>query len=236
MHIDVALSPADIALLPQRDLSATTCVVFDVLRATSSMLTALANDAEEIHPAGTIEEALDLRAEMPEALLGGERHGDRIKGFDVGNSPFDYVAARGRTIITTTTNGTVALRAVGHAERVFIGAVLNIDALAEELRWLEPARVLLVCAGTFEEFALEDAFAAGLLVAALGEAERSDSALAALAVAKMYPKPIDALRASRNGRALAAKDRSNEVEWCARISALNVVGAMESSVIRPLPK
>jgi 2-phosphosulfolactate phosphatase len=90
MIVDVALNPAEIALLPQRDLSATTCVVFDVLRATSSMVTALANGASAIHPVRTIEEALALRQRFPDALLGGERHGDPIPGFELGNSPLEY--------------------------------------------------------------------------------------------------------------------------------------------------
>src|SRR5436190_17096535 len=110
MHIDAVLTPADIALLPQRDLSGVTCVVFDVLRATSSMLTGLAHGAAEIHPVCTIEEALALRQRWPDAVLGGERQGDLIPGFDIGNSPLEYRdSVAKRRIITTTTNGTVAL-------------------------------------------------------------------------------------------------------------------------------
>src|SRR6187549_1935392 len=109
MHIDAVLTPADIALLPQRDLAGVTCVVFDVLRATSSMITGLAHGATEIHPVCTIEEALALRQQLPDAVLGGERQGDPIPGFDVGNSPLEYrESMAGRKIITTTTNGTVA--------------------------------------------------------------------------------------------------------------------------------
>ena len=81
MYIDVILSPAEIAsVLPTRDLSGPTCVVFDVLRATSSMVTALAHGATEIYPVRTIEEALALKARMSGALLGGERNGDLIEG------------------------------------------------------------------------------------------------------------------------------------------------------------
>lgn len=234
MKIDVALNPAEIALLPQRDLSATTCVVFDVLRATSSMVTALAHGVGEIHPVCTIEEARALRGRMPAAVLAGERHGDRIEGFDIGNSPFEYRNLAGRTLISTTTNGTVALRAVEHAERVLVGAILNLGALADELRRTAPERVLMVCAGTFEEFALEDACAAGLLVAALASDDLSDSARAALAVTKLYPEPLAALLAARNGRVLVGKGRGDEVEWCARISEFSIVGEMKSAVIRPL--
>ena len=234
MKIDVALNPAEIALLPQRDLSATTCVVFDILRATSSMVTALAHGVGEIHPVRTIEEALALRGRMPAAVLAGERHGDRIDGFDIGNSPFEYRDLAGRTLISTTTNGTVALRAVERAQCVLVGAILNLGALAEELRRAAPERVLMVCAGTFEEFALEDAWAAGLLIAELVSDDLTDSARAALAVTKLYPEPLAALLAARNGRVLASKGRSEEVEWCARLSKFSIVGEMKSAVIRPL--
>ncbi len=234
MTIDVALNPAEVALLPERDLSATTCVVFDILRATSSMVTALAHGVREIHPVCTIDEARALRARMPEAVLAGERHGERIDGFDIGNSPFEYRDLAGRTLISTTTNGTVALRAAERAQRVLVGAILNLGALAEELRRAAPERVLLVCAGTFAEFALEDACAAGLLIAQLASDALTDSARAALAVTKLYPEPLAALLAARNGRVLASKGRGEEVEWCARVSKFSIVGEMKSAVIRPL--
>ena len=234
MKVDVVLNPAEIALLPQRDLSRTTCVVFDVLRATSSMITAVAHGTAAIHPVCTIEEALALRAEMPDAVLGGERYGELIPGFDVGNAPHEYLGFSGRRIITTTTNGTIALRACEKAGRVLVGALLNLDAVALELESHPPSELVLVCAGTFAEFALEDAFAAGLLLRRIGGGEWSDAATAAFAVAQRFSAPIDALRAAKNGRVLAANCRAAEVEWCARLSVFNVVGLMETAVIRPL--
>ena len=198
------------------------------------MITALAGGAREIYPVCTIEDARALKHEMPHALLGGERDGELIHGFDVGNSPFEYRGLTGRTIISTTTNGTVALRACESAETVLVGAMLNLTVLADEIIWREPEELLLVCAGTFEEFALEDACAAGLLIGALAGEELSDSAHAALAVARHFPTPLAALRAARNGRALEANGRGKEVEWCAQVSLFNVVGIMEQSVIRPI--
>ncbi len=236
MLIDVALNPAEIALLPQRDLSATTCVVFDILRATSSMITALEHGATEIHPVRTIEEALAFKARMPLAVLGGERFGDLIPGFDVGNAPHEYTAMSGRTIITTTTNGTLALRACEGARRVLVGALLNLDALAEEVRREGPEHLLLVCAGTFADFALEDGYAAGELIVALEGADLTDAARASLAVARLFSSPLDALMAATNGRVLVEKGRGRDVEWCAQRSVFTVVGQMQSAVIRPLPK
>jgi 2-phosphosulfolactate phosphatase len=234
MIIDVALNPAEIALLPKRDLSNTTCVVFDVLRATSSMLTALAHGAEEIHPVTTLEEAFALKKEVPGARLAGERQGEMPKGFDYGNSPLEFRNAHRAKLIWTTTNGTVALMTCEHAERVLVGALLNIAALHEELQWAEPERVLLVCAGTFEEFALEDAYAAGVLISEFPEAQLTDAARAALGTTKLFPKAIDALRAARNGQALKQKGRDAEVEWCAQVSAYNVAAFMDGPIVRRL--
>jgi 2-phosphosulfolactate phosphatase len=235
MHIDVVLNPAEIAQLPARDLSATTCVVFDVLRATSSMVTALAHGAAEIYPVCTIDEARALHASLPGAVLGGERQGEKIAGFDVGNAPREYTGLTNRRIVTTTTNGTVALRACEHARRVLVGALLNLGAVAAELRASAPPVVLLVCAGTFDSFALEDAYAAGRLIAELPGATLSDAAQAAAALAAQHPDALEALQLARNGRALATAGRGEDVEWCAQVSRYKVMGVMEAAVIRPWP-
>jgi 2-phosphosulfolactate phosphatase len=176
MNVDVVLSPAEFPALAARDLSATTCVVFDVLRATSSMLTALNNGAESIIPVSEISEALALRQKQPDVLLAGERHGLRIRkeltgsvDFDFGNSPRDFSPekVRGKTIAWTTTNGTRALRACAHAEMILLGALVNLRSVADILDQLRPRDLLLVCAGTFEAAAFEDLFAAGALIDSL---------------------------------------------------------------------
>ena len=233
MIIDAALTPADIACLPARDLGATTCIVFDILRATSSMVTALAHGAAEIHPVTTIEEARELRKRMPDAILAGERHGERIDGFDVGNNPFEYTGFAGRRIISTTTNGTVALRACAGAQRVLAGALLNLAAIRDEIGRLNPGALLLVCAGTFETFALEDAIAAGLLAQEFQDADLTDAAQAAVACARSFSTPLEALLASRNGRALAARGWRDQIEWCAQVSRFGAIGAMSGAIIRP---
>jgi 2-phosphosulfolactate phosphatase len=232
MKIDVILSPPEIDLLPQTDLSETTCVVFDVLRATSSMLTALAHGAGEIYPVRTIEEALALREQMPEAVLGGERKGDRILGFDVGNSPLEYRTLKGKSIITTTTNGTIALRACEKAERVLVGALLNIDALVKELAKSAPERLTIICAGTFRELAWEDVIAAGAVCASVPGAVLEDSARVALAAFKRSEHDLmGALKESRNGNALTAASRGVDVQWCAQTSIYDIVGQMQAGII-----
>jgi len=233
MHIDAALSPAEIDLLPQSDLSATVCIVFDVLRATSSILTALAHGTREIRPALTIEEALAVQAQSPDFILAGERFGDCIPGFDLGNSPQEYARPGLERIVTTTTNGTVALRACAAAQAVWVGALLNMQALEERLRGSRPERVMLVCAGTFREPALEDILAAGMLTEAFPQADCSDAAQTARAVYREHRADLPAaLRRAKNGRALIQNGRAHDVEYCAAVSRLPVVGLLSDGIIR----
>src|ERR1700677_987200 len=232
MNIDVILSPPEIDLLPQADLRETTCVVFDVLRATSSMITALAHGVGEIYPVRTIDEALVLKERFPDAVLGGERMGDKIPGFDIGNSPLEYRELVKKRIITTTTNGTIALRACEKAERVLVGALLNIDALVAKLARFTPEKITIVCAGTFRELALEDVIAAGAVCAKLQGAVLNDSTLVALSTFKKYENDLlSALRDSRNGRALTAAKRGVDVQWCAQTSIYDTVGHMKEGII-----
>jgi phosphosulfolactate phosphohydrolase-like enzyme len=232
MFIDAVLHPAEIALLPQRDLSRTTCVVFDVLRATSTMVTGLAHGVAEIYPVKTIEEAQALKERFPAALLAGERHGDPIPGFDLGNSPFEYRDAPGRAIISTTTNGTIGLRACEGAQQVLVAALLNLQAIATALLDQQPENVVIVCSGTFQDLALGDVYAAGRLVQLLGSLEMSDAAKVARAVAACSPNAFPILQQAKNGRVLASNNRAAEVDWCAQESLFPVVGRMEAGVIR----
>src|SRR5579864_4172144 len=142
MIIETILTPAELPALAGRDLSRATCVIFDILRATSTFVTALQNGAREIIPASEISEAVALRQQQPEVLLAGERDGVRILAaqsggvdFDFGNSPREFrpEKVRGKTIISTTTNGTRALRACAGAKLVMASSFLNLAATAKYL-------------------------------------------------------------------------------------------------------
>lgn len=239
--LEVLFTPAEFAALPRRDLLHTTCVVFDVLRATSTMVTALANGAEAIVPAPEIADALAIRRQHPEVLLAGERDGLRITAaqtggvdFDLGNSPREFTVERvkGRTVVMTTTNGTRALRACAHAQRVLIGSLLNLRSLAAWLAANAPPNLLLVCAGTVHEAAYEDALAAGGLCDLLWkryEAGRvADSALMARSLYLRDQADLGAaIRAGRNGqKLLAIPELRDDVAFCARASVVNLVACM----------
>jgi len=236
MKIDVILTPAEIALLAARDLSGSTAVVFDVLRATSTILSALANGAASIRPVATLDEAWALHREFPASLVGGERDGLKVEGFHFGNSPLEYTreAVESREIIQTTTNGTVALRAVARAKCVLIGALLNLDALAAYLRGSKPEHLLLICAGSWSEFSLEDALAAGGLMARLPEAEPTDpGTLVGLVHQRFGLEPYGCLRSSKNGRRLVNIGLGEDVAYCARTSSSALVPEMRGGLILP---
>jgi 2-phosphosulfolactate phosphatase len=173
MNLETILSPLELSALVGRDLRGTACVVFDVLRATSAFITALQNGAVEILPVAEIAEAVALRKANPQFLLAGERDGVRIRAaqsggtdFDVGNSPREFTPERvsGKTIVSSTTNGTRALRACAGAETVLASSFLNLAATANFLRVRDFATVLLICAGTGNAVALEDVLAAGAMI------------------------------------------------------------------------
>lgn len=140
-------------------------VVFDVLRATTTITTALANGCQRIIPVAQVEQARELAAKHPTALLGGERGAVKLPGFALGNSPLEYTSQRvaGKNIILTTTNGTGAIvQAARQAPVVLIGCLLNARAVAKRL--VHYNQVLLLCAGTRGQFSLEDSLAAGWVI------------------------------------------------------------------------
>ena len=237
MSLQTTSTPADFEALAQTDLSGTTCVVLDILRATSSMITALANGAEQILPVATIEEALAAKAEHPEALLCGERDGLRITAaqtggteFDLGNSPREYTAemVAGKTLITTTTNGTRALRACANAEHTLVASFLNLTATAEHLRAAAPENLVLVCSGTYEEAALEDTLAAGALADALWEKydECDDATQTARLLFTSAPVEETILQAKNAQRILSLPDLAEDVPFCLRRDAHSLLAAM----------
>ncbi len=142
-----------------------TAVVLDILRATSTIVTALGNGCRYVIPTAEVEEARALAADNPELLLGGERSALKLPGFHFGNSPLEYTpeAVSGRGLVLTTTNGTGAIKAAAEkAPQVLIGSLLNARATARQL--LTKENILLVCAGTNGQFSLDDVLAAGFII------------------------------------------------------------------------
>jgi 2-phosphosulfolactate phosphatase len=240
LKIETILTPAELPALAQCDLRAIACVVFDVLRATSTFVTALHHGAQAIIPVSEIAEALEIK-KSESILLGGERHGVRISAdgvdFDLGNSPREYTPeiVRGKTIVSTTTNGTRALRACATAQAVLAASFVNLMATADFLKRKNFETILLVCAGTGENTALEDVLAAGALVellAARGDARPSisDSAeIARHAFLQAKPNLSATVCNSENARRLLAiPELRDDVAFCLQRDIFPLVAKMEA--------
>ncbi len=223
-----------------------TAVIIDVLRASSTIITALHNGAARVVPCGTPEEAIRVRSEAAPGtvLLGGERGGVRITGFDLGNSPAEYSSetVAGRAVAFTTTNGTKALLAAASAQSILIGAFLNRRALVERLhREYRPTH--LICAGTDGVITGEDVLFAGAVVSELlqiadgiGDTPRhwlpNDSGVIAMnqwttAMKEKSTSPVPQLelilRETQGGRNLTDLGYDSDIELCSRLDCIATV-------------
>ena len=213
MRVDVAFTPAD-------EASAHTGIVVDVIRATSSIAQALASGYERVLCCAEIEEARALRAELGDAaVVGGERNAVVVEGFDVGASPREFATgAKAQTLVLTTTNGTRAiLAAAARCDVVLLGSLLNLSAVAAAARQAG-GDVAIVCSGFKGSFALDDAYCAGRIVAAIA-GERTDAAVAAATLAAAWPDPLVGL----NARTYGPPGLEADIAYCAQVDYLDVV-------------
>jgi 2-phosphosulfolactate phosphatase len=215
---------AHVAFTPDEAGAAPTGIVIDVIRATTTMCQALASGYERVFCTAEIEDARNLREELGEGVLGGERNAVRIPGFDLGNSPREYLEPVGETLILSTTNGTRAVvTAAQRCERVLVASLLNLAAVVDCARE-EGEDAVVVCAGVQATLALDDAYVAGRIVELLGW-ERTDASEAAARLASTWGGAEEAFRASKSGRNLLenAPALEEDIAFCARESVLEVV-------------
>lgn len=225
MRVDVALSPAE---YPAKAPPARRAVLIDVIRATTSIVVAFERGCAGVIPVRTPEEARRARAGRGDAgaLLCGEQGGVRVPGFDLGNSPSEFLAAplAGRRLILCTSNGTRALASLGGVPELRIGALRNAAAVAAALA-RGTGGVLLACAGKDETFCLEDAVCAGAILHALRAAtdepvEVSDAAGAAeLLFLHHRADLLGMLHRAEWGRRIAAMGLAEDLRLCAELDA-----------------
>jgi 2-phosphosulfolactate phosphatase len=208
--------------------------VVDVLRASSSVVALLECGVPAVIPAASVDQARELRDRLPDRLLCGEVNGLPPPGFDYGNSPAEFAAldARGRPAILATSNGTRVLNALAEAPAVFVGALLNREAVAEALLALArdhgcDATVVCAAAPNGISVALEDALGAGAIAEA---ALRLDTTLqptdaahfaADGFLARRHDLP-QALASALHGKELIAAGFAEDVEYCARLDVSSV--------------
>ena len=205
-----------VAFTPDQAAPAPVGIVVDVLRATSTIAQALASGFRRVLCCAEIDEALALRAELPNSVVGGERQAVKIESFDVGASPREFLEPQAETLILSTTNGTRAiLEAADRCDEVLLGSLLNLNAVAEMGRGQD---VVIVCAGFQGAFALDDAYCAGRIVQLLGS-ERTDAAIGAELVASAFPTAAAGL----NARTYGPPGLEEDIAFCAREDVLDVV-------------
>jgi 2-phosphosulfolactate phosphatase len=216
---DICFSPAQWRTLDTKRLRASACAVIDVIRATSTIVTALDQGASGVLPVAAAGDAFAAKARNPEALLAGERGGRPLPGFDLGNSPEDFTMDRvhQRPVILTTTNGTQALTACRGARAVVAAGLLNLDAAAARLREIGPPWII-VCAGRDGEFGVDDAIVAGAMAEALGR----EHALVSL-YHSVRSDLTAALLGSAAGRELRKAGLEKDVPFCARLNLFSIV-------------
>jgi len=215
MKIDACFSPY---LYPVYKGDDTIVVIIDVLRATSAICAAFEHGVEKIIPVATVEEAQAYKDKG--FLVGAERNGLPLEGFDFGNSPFQYMGdnVKGKTIVLTTTNGTQAIEAAKDAYKVVIGSFLNIESLCS---WLinENKNILLLCSGWKNKFNLEDAVFAGAVTDEISNrSDKFNLGDACLALKYLYQmakkNPNKFLTHSSHKERLAALNLKEDVRCC----------------------
>jgi len=212
--LEIFYLPAQWRALNAKLLHASACAVIDVIRATSTIVTALARGANGVQPVANVAEAQLLKEQNRDVLLAGERGGKPLPGFDLGNSPHEFTTERvkERRIILTTTNGTQALAACHGARAIVTASLLNLDAVAVRLRELGPPW-LIVCAGYEGQFGLDDAIVAG----ALAEALDQDHSLVSL-YHSVRNDLTETLHGSNAGQELLKIGMKNDVPFCAQFN------------------
>jgi 2-phosphosulfolactate phosphatase len=235
-EVHVHLLPA---LVPAGALAGGLAVVIDVLRATTTVVHALAAGCRAVLPCAEVEEARDLAGGMRagRVLLGGERGGAALPGFDLGNSPREYTArlCRGNTLVLTTTNGTRALVRAAEAARVLVAAFVNYSAVCEQLR--QDARpVHIICAGTEGSVSLEDTLLAGALVdylCQLGEVQVNDAARLAWDCFENQGRVLlGALEVSQGGAILRRLGYDEDIRAAAQVDRFALVPELRRDPLR----
>lgn len=241
MRLDVSFNAAQLDELQLRDKNV---VVIDVLRASTTVVVALANGAREIIPVSTIESAVKISGSLfgEVTLRGGERNGKIIEGFNLGNSPAEYAEAtvRGKSIIFCTTNGSVAMARSRYARRLLVGSFVNLSAVVDAMLEDGEDQVLL-CAGKpsgLRSFSIEDAVCAGMMIQKLTQAKRfpielTDASRAAVALYKgLGRSPLKLLKLSDHGQYLAEIGFGADLKLCAAVDSVPVVPLQQGTVIK----
>jgi 2-phosphosulfolactate phosphatase len=219
--------------------------VIDVLRVSTTIAYAHANGCERIVPVESVEAASKLSASLDKTvtLLGGEREGRRIDGFDLGNSPLEYTqdVVEGKNIILSTTNGTRAITKAREADEIIVAAFVNMSPVLEHIGRAGDKPAGILCAGKQGRFALEDAVCAGMMIdrlGAQGEVELDDAGVAARLLYLDHKDDIPGLvRNCEHGKYLESLGFVDDLSACAAVDSLNTLPVVrEGRIDRQKPR
>lgn len=236
MRIDVYFAPTEVG---DRGLVGCVTAVIDVLRATSTIVEAVANGARRIMPASDMDDAMRLAQTFgrSEVLLCGERSARKIEGFDLGNSPLEFTseAVADKLVVMTTTNGTPALVAGEAADRCIVASFLNLSAAARDLA-ASGKPIVILCAGREGRFSLDDALCAGSLIRELRGGRRgvrlNDAALAASALERRYRSHLAAVvRTTTAAQQIVEAGYADDIAYCLIRDRHDVVPVMSDRQI-----
>ncbi|MGL5709852.1 MAG: 2-phosphosulfolactate phosphatase [Cetobacterium sp.] len=233
MQIEILNSAKDVI---NKNLKGKNIVVIDVLRATSVMVTAFKNGAQSIFPFENIDDTKQAYYLNNNGLLAGERKGLKIEGFHFGNSPLDFTPEKidGKNIFMTTSNGTRAIKNAKGYDNLYIASYLNLSAIADILLKDGKDSVIL-CAGTDDEFSLDDALCAGMIVNKISEQikiQTNDATLSLQILANLSNNIKTTLENSKHYSYLKSIGYENDLEYCIQKDICNVVPFYKNGVIK----
>jgi 2-phosphosulfolactate phosphatase len=217
-------------------------IVIDVLRCSSTIIAALSNGAKGVIPTKNLQEARRRYRENPGSLLAGERRGFKPKGFDLGNSPLQFTKekVKNKLVILTTTSGAKAISLAKNGRWVFIGALLNVEAVAKEaLKMAERERreISLLLAGKEGVFSLEDFICAGAVIENLPKENLglSDAALVAALTFRQAQESLSSIiRQGSHAQYLKSIGLEEDIKFCSQINIFPTVPVLKDGVIVPL--
>jgi 2-phosphosulfolactate phosphatase len=219
-----------VSLSLERSLSKDVSIMVDVLRASTTIIMALENFAEII-PVRHLEDATQL-AMQNNSILAGERDGDVIDGFDVGNSPLDIQKFKGKSLVLTTTNGTRILKFI--KGKTLIGSFVNAKSVAEKAFKMAGNHIEVVMAGVKGNFVIEDFLGAGEIISHLQDQELDEMALAALMATQNPEKVNEAIRKSKSAYGLLKLGFEADIDICLKRNITTKVPLYEKGIIKDL--
>lgn len=228
-HVEVCFTPGDYEYFKG---NSEIVVVIDVLRATSAICAAFQNGIKSIIPVATIKEAREYQKKG--YLVGAERKGQIVEGFDFGNSPYSYMKKelKGKEVVLSTTNGTKALSIASDAPIVVVGALNNLDALCEWLA-LQDKNVLCLCSGWQDKFNLEDTICAGaisdkLISTGKFKSDEDSSIAAKYLYLSAWDNPLGYLKSSSHRKRLKNLNLSEDIKYCLTPNKTNVIPILKN--------